>query len=153
MMSFVLTVTGNVLINGGRKRTRTMTINALQPRLYESADAEGLDRILDNNRGHDVRLDRDQIVVVGAPGRPVGCLAWRPGGIVHELFTGNGLASRYIADLLVEFAVADAIARPFDLWEAIFMTDSDRMAEYVLAMPGALEETGKRLITVPVRTR
>lgn len=124
----------------------------LIPRLYESSDAETLDRLLDNNKGHDVRLDRDRVVVVGPPSRPVGLLCWRPGGIVHELFTGHGLAQRSLADLLVRYAMDDAVSKPFHLHEAIFITDSEAMARYADEL-GAIEEAGKRVFTLDLRRK
>jgi len=119
-------------------------------RPYESADAEGLDRLLGCPQSGDVRLDRDRITVVGVPGRPVGCLVWRAGGIVHELRTGYGLAQRHMADLLVKSGIEDAVSQPHQLWEALFLTDSDNMARYALEL-GAVEEVGKRIFTLNLR--
>lgn len=117
-------------------------------RLYQSNDAIALDRILGGQHG--VRLDRDRISVLESNGSPVGVLAWRPGGIVHELRVGNGLGQKGRANLLVEHAIGDAVSRKFDMWEAIFITDSDRAAAYVEGL-GAIEEEGKRLFTMGVR--
>ncbi len=117
-------------------------------RHYQSDDAARLDEIL--SRPHDVRLDCDRLVCVGPTGSPVGLLVWRPGGIVHELRVGNGLGRRYAANSLVNFAVADAIARPHQLHEAIFVCDSDDMARYAGEL-GAVEEQGKRIFTLRVR--
>lgn len=119
-------------------------------RLYESSDAATLDLILGQTQIGDVRLDRDRLCVVGRP--PVGLLVWRPGGIVHELRTGNGLAQRRVADLLVNFAVGDALSGPFNLWEAVFVTDNEQMAKYALEL-GAVEEIGKRVFTLPLRAQ
>lgn len=124
----------------------------MQARLYESTDAEGLDELLGCPQSGDVRLDRDRIALVGVPGRPVGCLVWRPGGIVHEMRTGYGLAQRHMADLLVKFGIEDALSQPHHLWEALFLTDSDAMARYALEL-GAIEETGKRVFTLDLRRK
>lgn len=117
-------------------------------RHYESSDAAALDRILSSNVGHDVTLDRDRIICAGTPA--VGCLVWTPGAIVHELQTGRGLAQRRIADLLVGAAITDALTDRFQIREAIFLTDSDQMAEYALRM-GAIEQFGKRTFTLRIR--
>lgn len=47
--------------------------------------------------------------------------------------------------------MGDAVSRPFNLWEAIFITDSDELANYVLGMEGIVEETGKRVFTLRLR--
>lgn len=117
-------------------------------RLYQSSDAEALDRLLGSQHG--VRLDRDRITVLESAGGPVGIIAWRPGGIVHELRVGNGLGQKRRADLLVASAIGDAVTRKFDMWEAIFVTDSDRAAAYVQSL-GAVEEVGKRIFAMGVR--
>ena len=108
---------------------------------YAPTDAPALDRILDCNRGHDVTLDRDRIICAGTPA--VGCLVWTPAAIVHELHTGRSLAQRHIADLLVGAATRDALSHPWFVREAIFLTDSDAMAQYALDK-GAVEQFGKR---------
>lgn len=120
-------------------------------RPYQSEDAPKLDVILAANHGHDVRLDRDRIICLGEPGSPTGLLCWRPGGIVHELYVGNGLGQKERADLLVRTAIGDAMSREFKLWEAVFVTDSDRMAQYALNELKATEQVGKRLFTLTVR--
>lgn len=118
-------------------------------RHYVSADAIHLDRILDSGRpGFDVRLDRDRIAVIGQPAS--GCLIWRPGSVVHELRIAPGLSRHSVADSLVNFAIADAMARPSLIWEAVFLTDSDEFARYALSI-GALEQDGKRVFRLPVR--
>ena len=124
----------------------------MQARLFNgsSNDAEALDRLLDGNRGHNVQLTKDRIVVMDSAGAPVGLLAWRSGGIVHELITGHGLAQRSIANSLVEFAIKDAIRRPYCLHTALFVTDSDRMSTYALAL-GAVEQPAKRVFQLELR--
>lgn len=117
-------------------------------RHYQSLDAKALDDLLQCNRSSDVRLDRDRIITVGRPAD--GVLVWRPGGIVHELRVGDGLGRRSKANVLVNFAIADSIARPFNLQEALFLTDSDDMARYAESI-GAYEETGKRIFTLNIR--
>jgi hypothetical protein len=120
--------------------------SAIKPRLYEKGDAKNVDKIINENRGHNVRLASDRIVVLGNSG----LLVWRPGCIVHELHVGNGLRQRQRADSLVGYAIADALSQPFDLHEGIFVTDSDRMAGYALDI-GAIEEVGKRVFTLRIR--
>ena len=117
-------------------------------RHYDAADAPALDEILSSNRGHDVTLDRDRIICAGSPA--VGCLVWTPAALVHELQTGRGLAQKRIADLLVGVAINDALTDRFQIQEAIFLTDSDQMAEYALEMK-AIEQFGKRLFTLRIR--
>lgn len=117
-------------------------------RHYRSCDAQSLDVVLGGNQQGDVRLDRDRIIVCGTPVNS--CLVWRAGGIVHELRTGNGMYKRIHADALVNFAIADSIAKSFELHEALFLTDSDELSRYVLSL-GAIEETGKRIFTLQVR--
>lgn len=119
----------------------------MEPRLYESSDAPAIDKMLE--WPHDVRLDRDRLVVLGRPAG--GLLIWRPGGIVHELRTGIGLGQKRRADLLVDFAIRDAVSQPFKLWEAIFITDSDCAAGYVKGLNGTTEEFGKRVFTMRIR--
>ena len=117
-------------------------------RHYVSADSDGLDAMLAGSGN--VRLDCDRLVCVGAPGRPVGLLAWRPGGIVHELRVASGLGQRAVADALVNFSVADSVSHPHMLHEAIFVCDTDSMAKYVGEL-GAIEESGKRVFTLKLR--
>lgn len=117
-------------------------------RHYSGDDADAVDKILGQPQSGDVRLDRDHIVVAGRPA--YGLLVWRPGGIVHELRTGYGMAQRHLADILVNFAVGDAVSRPANLWEAVFVCDSDEMARYVESL-GAVEEKGKRVFTLALR--
>ena len=126
----------------------TDTQSQLIPRLYGQGDAEAVDRLIGEPQSGNVLLDRDRIVVLGRP--PRGLLVWRPGGIVHELRTGNGLGQRARADLLVNFAVRDALSQPFNLWEAVFVTDSTRMARYAFDI-GAVEEVGMRVFTLDLR--
>lgn len=118
-------------------------------RHYRSDDAPALNQLLGQRQVGDIRLDRDRLIVLGRPAG--GLLVWRPGGIVHELHTGNGLGQRHRADAMVGFAIADSVSRPFHLWEAVFVTDSDRMAEYAINHLKATEEVGKRVFTLAVR--
>jgi hypothetical protein len=119
---------------------------AMTPHLYVPTDATTVDHITNSNQGHNIRLDRDRIVLLGDSG----LLVWRAGGIVHELHTGNGLGQKQRADLLVRFAIGDAVRETHKLHEAIFLTDSDRMAGYALSI-GAIEETGKRVFSLDLR--
>lgn len=117
-------------------------------RLYQPADAPAVDAIL-NGTGH-VLLERDRLVVLGVPGSPRNLLVWRPGCIVHELRLSNGLGQRQRADNLVQCGMTDALSRPFQLWEAAFVTNNDTMAAYARDL-GAIEESGKRLFTLRLR--
>ena len=119
-------------------------------RLYQSQDAEALDKLLGVPQSGDVRLAYDRIAVLDSSRGPVGCLVWRPGGIVHELRVGNGLGQKRRADLLVQFGIRDAVSRAYCLHEAIFITDSERMANYAKEL-GAIEQTGKRVFSLEVR--
>lgn len=114
------------------------------------ADASALDILLNENRGHNVQLDKDRIIVMDSVGAPVGLLAWRSGGIVHELITGQGLAQRSIANSLVEFAIKDAIRKPYPLHTALFVTDSDKISSYALAL-GATEQLAKRVFQLELQ--
>lgn len=124
----------------------------MTPRLFNHSDtdASALDLILDGNRGHDVNLSRDRVCVMDSRGIPAGLLVWRSGGIVHELYAGRGLAQRTIADGLVKFAIKDAIARPFPLYTALFVTDSEQMASYAAAL-GAVEQSAKRVFQLELQ--
>ena len=42
------------------------------------------------------------------------------------------------------------MSQPHQLWEALFLTDSDNMARYALEL-GAVEEVGKRIFTLNLR--
>lgn len=55
-----------------------------------------------------------------------------------------------MADLLVKSGIEDAVSQPHQLWEALFLTDSDNMARYALEL-GAVEEVGKRIFTLNLR--
>lgn len=117
---------------------------------FQSANAESLDRLLGTKHG--VLLDRDRVSCLAIPGQSVvGVIAWRPGGIVHELRVGNGLGQKQRADLLVDYAIRDALAvMPWKLSEAIFVVDNDRMAKYVREL-GAIEEVGSKVFTLDIR--
>lgn len=117
-------------------------------RLYDQRDYASIKSIL-NGTG-DVRLDRDRVFCIGIPGEPVGFLAWRRGGIVHELRVGNGMGRYTRASALVNFAVANALAETPPLWEALFVCDGDDMARFAKSI-GAVEEEGKRLFSLPLR--
>lgn len=118
-------------------------------RPFRSGDEGALDVLLHNNTEGDVRLNCDQIIVAETE-HPVGCLVWRPGGIIHELRTGNGLVRRVMADKLVDHAIAKALEREYPLYEAVFLTDSDALAAYAKDL-GAIEQIGKRIFTMKVR--
>lgn len=120
----------------------------MQPRHYQPADAPAIDAIL-NGTGH-VLLDRDRLVCMGPTGAPTNLLVWRPGCIVHGLYLSHSLGQRSRADSLVQFGLRDSISRPFSLYEAVFVTEGDIMAEYVKGK-GAVEEVGKRVFTLRIR--
>jgi hypothetical protein len=123
----------------------------LEARAYERGhDAQGLDVLLEENKHGDVRLDLDRIICLGDVGRPVGCLVWRPGGIVHELRLRHGLGRRAAADALVDFSIRDALSRPFWLAEAVFMTDSPYAAEYFERL-GAERQPGQEVFKFDLR--
>lgn len=117
-------------------------------RHYRQSDIPAIDQILGTPQRGDVRLDRDRIICIGNP--VSGLLVWRPGGIIHELHIGTGPLRRNVADSLLNFGLADAIARPFNLQEGIVVTDSDPLASYMHNF-GAVEETGKRVFTFQLR--
>jgi hypothetical protein len=120
----------------------------LQPRPYQPSDAATIDTLLDGH-GH-VLLDRDRIVVLGEPGRPSNMLIWRPGAIVHGLYISHSLGQLQRANSLVQFGIESALSQPWPLYEATFLTDGDKMAEYVKSL-GAVEETGKQVWTLRLR--
>lgn len=68
-------------------------------------DAHGVDRLLAYNRNGDVRLDSDDIYVVGEIGEPRGVLVCRPGAFLHELECGSDLLARQRADALANYAI------------------------------------------------
>jgi hypothetical protein len=117
-------------------------------RHYRQNDIPAIDKIIGMPQRGDVRLDRDRIICIGNPAS--GLLVWRPGGIIHELHVGYGPLRRNMADSLLNFGLADAISRPFNLQEGIFVTDDDSLANYIQGM-GAVEETGKRVFTFQLR--
>jgi hypothetical protein len=51
---------------------------------------------------------------------------------------------------LVEFGIRDAVSHPWPLYEAIFVIDSEAMADYVKGK-GAIEEVGKRVFTLKLK--
>ncbi len=63
---------------------------------------------------------------------------------------GSGLGQKQRADLLVNFAIGDALSQPFSLYEALFVTNSTRMANYAFGL-GAIEEIGARVFTLDLR--
>ncbi len=121
-------------------------------RCYTPKDAKGLDELLGFNRAGDVRIDRDQIVLVGQAGAPVGTLIWRPGGIVHEFRCDQGFRRRICADALVNFAIGEAISGLYELSEAIFIVkkENEQMAKYAVAL-GAREWEAGRIFTLGIR--
>lgn len=125
-------------------------------RKYVPEDAGALDKLVEFNRAGNVRVDRDQIIVVGAPGVPSGVLAWRPGGIVHEFHCGHGdglsVEKRLRASALVNFACGDAQVGTFKLYEAIFLVkhDNENLVRYLEEL-GAVQQEGERVYTLAIR--
>jgi len=117
-----------------------------------TSDSVLLDDIANSNVGHDIRLDRDRIILAHGvqSGRLLGCFVYRPGAIIHDLLVRDSLTRRSVAHDMVNFAAMDATSRPFQLHEAIFLTDGDEMAKFAEEI-GAYEETGKRLYRIPLR--
>lgn len=113
-------------------------------RPYQSADAKGLDILLGFNRAGDVRLEQDQIIVVGDVGRPTGVLVFRPGAFVHELALENGALMRLRADALCNYAIARARSKPFELKTAVFSVASSnqKMIAYMESI-GAVRQEGQ----------
>jgi hypothetical protein len=93
----------------------------------------GFDKLIQGNIGHDVRLSQDKIVVTGPVGSPSGCLVWRPGAIIHELYCGSGLNQRAIAQSLLDGARNHARTSVFRPVEALFVVHPAnlRMLAYV----------------------
>lgn len=120
-------------------------------RSYAPKEVAGLDRILNENRGHDVRLELDRIVLAGPDRAASACLIWRPVGLIHELVVPRTLGARNIASGLVSYASADALARKWDVREAAFLIDPDNepMLRFVKEL-NAVEETG-RIFRIPLR--
>jgi hypothetical protein len=102
------------------------------------ADVDALDKLLDANALGDVRLDRDVIVVAGAP--PNGALVWRPSALVHE-FVCPG---RLTANALVNYAVGQGAGRTVTIRDVVFLVDpsNESMLRYTKAL-GAVEYSGK----------
>jgi len=103
------------------------------------ADVDALDTLLKANSQGDVRLDRDVIVVSGAP--PNGALVWRPCALVHE-FECPG---RLTANALVNYAVGQGAGRTAVIRDVLFLVDpaNKPMLRYAqdlhaVEMPGRL---------------
>jgi hypothetical protein len=120
----------------------------MSARPYEPSDAPALDRLLDSNQGHDVRLDHDRILVHGSP--VSGLLVWRPTAVIHELILPRTLGLNAVARDLVAFACEDAQRSLHRIRIASFMIDPDNlpMVRYVRGL-GVIEER-RQLYTIPV---
>jgi len=107
-------------------------------RTAKHGDAESLDRLLDANRRGDVRLDRDVVVVSGAP--PSGVLVWRPCALVHELECPGVIS----ANALVNYAVGQGAGRLMPIRDVLFVVapGNERMLKFARRI-GAVEEAGK----------
>lgn len=107
--------------------------------------------LLHHNREGDVRIDRDRIAVAVSHGHTLGCLVWRPGCFVHELRLGRGLLDRIsTARALFDFAHAEAVSKPFELWDAHFIVSDLAMYDFAVSL-GAIEEHPGRILTLGVR--
>lgn len=107
-------------------------------RRASASDAEALDRLLKQNAFGDVRLDRDIIVVAGAPAN--GALVWRPCALVHELECPGLLT----ANALVNYAVGQGAGRSAIVRDAIFLVDAtnEAMLRHARRL-GAVEYPGR----------
>ena len=122
-------------------------------RHYSPSDAPELDRLLDNNRSGDVRLERDRIVVAGSDttSKLLGCLIWRPSCFVHELRLGSGLIDkRGIAGKLYDYAKTDVLNSSYKLYDANFISSDPAMIYFAESL-GAVHEHLGTVLTVPVR--
>lgn len=122
-------------------------------RYYRRSDAAALDRILGFNRAGDVRLDRDRIIVTGPTGHPDGVLVWRPGGLIHEFHCGEGALRYARAVALINYAIADGTARPFDLYDAVFFVEESNtaMAGFLGKLGAVRLGPGQALYRLPVK--
>lgn len=117
-------------------------------RMYKSTDAAACDHLLGFNRAGDVRLDSDEVIVVGDD--PKGILVFRPGAFVHEFRTGErDLGMKARADAMLNFAIARATSREYRLRSAIFSVDADniRMQHYVEQI-GAVRQDSQLVYTL-----
>jgi hypothetical protein len=120
----------------------------MRVRLYEPSDAPALDRLLNHNQGHDVRLDHDRVIVAGDPVSAL--LVWRPTAIIHELVLPRTLGIGNMARNLVLEACADSQRSLYRIRVASFMIDPSNasMVRYVRDLK-AVEEA-RQLWTIPI---
>lgn len=113
-------------------------------RPYRREDAHGVDKLLGFNSAGDVRLDSDELFVVGGIGEPTGVLVYRPGAFLHELQCGDGPMARHRADALAGYAIAHAKAH--GLRSAIFLVKQEnlRMQKWAESL-GAIRQEGDYL--------
>lgn len=119
---------------------------------YERLDALTLQRQFGFGRSSDVFPGGlDELVLVGNAGAPTGVLVYRPGAFVHELHCGTDLWARARADAMVNYAMAQAKAKPHPVRCGIFLVkpDNQAMLRYLESI-GAVEQSdpGDRLFTV-----
>ena len=121
-----------------------MEARLARPEDFESGE---FDKLIEENRGRDVRLSQDKIVVTGPVGKPSGCLVWRPGAIIHELHCGSGLNPRAVANALLDCARNHARTSVFRPVEALFVVHPAnlRMLSYVEGV-GAQAQSGSLYI-------
>lgn len=121
----------------------------MKARFATPDDDRDIDRLIDNNVGHDVRLGLDEICVTGEPAR--GLLVYRPSFYIHELICGRDMVSRARATALVDFAMRRGLE--LGVHSAIFLVKADnlRMASFVEGLgcvkqsdPGDLVYTWRR---------
>jgi hypothetical protein len=110
-------------------------------RPYDPKDAAGLDLLLGNNRAGDVRLDEDQIFVVGEHRQPTGCLVFRPGAFVHQLECGIDFKARYRADVLANYAIATARAKGIRTAILLVKGTNVPMLRWARNFPGMIEQS------------
>lgn len=123
----------------------------MQYHQYQPEDAEGLDKLLDNNRHGSVRLNMDRIVVAGPVGKPEGALVWRPMAFIHQVLLPRSLGSRSVARGLISYARATAADRICFVKEAAFVIDPDNSAMLRYATEcGAVSEQGQ-LMYAPIK--
>jgi len=111
-------------------------------RPYSRPDARALDSMRNFNVHRSILLDRDRIICVGPSGSPYGALVWRPTALLHELQFANPESTlrRRATDVLISYASAEALARPWPIRSACFMVDptNSAMLRYVRSLPGSI---------------
>jgi ribosomal protein S18 acetylase RimI-like enzyme len=107
-------------------------------RPYHPLDAEGLAQLTEGQGISDPRAD--DIFVTGEPGKPTGCLVYRPGAFIHELECGKDFARRRRADALVNYAVGHARVRGLHTGVFLVAAGNDGMVRFLESV-GAVKQT------------